>query len=249
MIERKFAAFAGLFALASLAVTGAISAPLTGMPWADALLTPGIFFAAMAMIIGVWFLVLHIMWRADPIWEAGGAIAIDDSHNLTLSAKRFLRPAEPVTTVNLDQATVATWYISPFSRSGTLRIQLWDHDPQITFGIFGLTPQAGAKPLVEISTRILDAAPTATARLQYYLEHRIDAGTLDCNFTLTTSSPSPSSCLPLSQASRSAQTAARSATAGPTPTPTPTRHHERPACRRGRRPPARLEHATSSLGV
>jgi len=197
MIERKVAAFAGLFALASLAVTGAISAPLTGMPWADALLTPGIFFAAMAMIIGVWFLVLHIMWRADPIWKAGGAIAIDDSHNLTLSAKRFLRPAEPVTTVNLDQATVATWYISPFSRSGTLRIQLWDHDPQITFGIFGLTPQAGAKPLVEISTRILDAAPTATARLQYYLEHRIDAGTLDCNFTPHNFQPIPELLPPL----------------------------------------------------
>lgn len=123
------------------------------------------------------------MQRADPIWAAGGAVTVDDDHNLTLSTKRFLRAPEPTATVRLDQVTVATWYISPFSRSGTLSIQLWDHDPEITFGIFGLMPQSGTEPLADISTRILDASPTAAARLQHYLEQRIDAGTLECNFT------------------------------------------------------------------
>ena len=182
MIERMVLVM-GIAMLATLAATGAIFAPLTGTPWLDALLAPGIVIAATAALGALIALAGAIMQRADPIWAAGGAVTVDDDHNLTLSTKRFLRAPEPTATVRLDQVTVATWYISPFSRSGTLSIQLWDHDPEITFGIFGLMPQSGTEPLADISTRILDASPTATARLQHYLEQRIDAGTLECNFT------------------------------------------------------------------
>lgn len=182
MIERMVLVM-GIAMLATLAATGAIFAPLTGTPWLDALLAPGIVIAATAALGALIALAGAIMQRADPIWAAGGAVTVDDDHNLTLSTKRFLRAPEPTATVRLDQVTVATWYISPFSRSGTLSIQLWDHDPEITFGIFGLMPQSGTEPLADISTRILDASPTAAARLQDYLEQRIDAGTLECNFT------------------------------------------------------------------
>ena len=182
MIERMVLVM-GIAMLATLAATGAIFAPLTGTPWLDALLAPGIVIAATAALGALISLAGAIMQRADPIWAAGGAVTVDDDHNLTLSTKRFLRTPEPAATVRLDQVTVATWYISPFSRSGTLSIQLWDHDPEITFGIFGLMPQSGTEPLADISTRILDASPTAAARLQHYLEQRIDAGTLECNFT------------------------------------------------------------------
>ncbi|KXZ58723.1 hypothetical protein Mlaev_02426 [Microbacterium laevaniformans] len=182
MIERMVLVM-GIAMLATLAATGAIFAPLTGTPWLDALLAPGIVIAATAALGALIALAGAIMQRADPIWAAGGAVTVDDDHNLTLSTKRFLRAPEPTATVRLDQVTVATWYISPFSRSGTLSIQLWDHDPEITFGIFGLMPQSGTEPLADISTRILDASPTAAARLQHYLEQRIDAGTLECNFT------------------------------------------------------------------
>lgn len=182
MIERMVLVM-GIAMLATLAATGAIFAPLTGTPWLDALLAPGIVIAATAALGALIALAGAIMQRADPIWAAGGAVTVDDDHNLTLSTKRFLRAPEPTATVRLDQVTVATWYISPFSRSETLSIQLWDHDPEITFGIFGLMPQSGTEPLADISTRILDASPTAAARLQHYLEQRIDAGTLECNFT------------------------------------------------------------------
>lgn len=182
MIERMVLVM-GIAMLATLAATGAIFAPLTGTPWLDALLAPGIVIAATAALGALIALAGAIMQRADPIWAAGGAVTVDDDHNLTLSTKRFLRAPEPTATVRLDQVTVATWYISPFSRSGTLSIQLWDHDPEITFGIFGLMPQSGTEPLADISTRILDASPTAAARLQHYLEQRIYAGTLECNFT------------------------------------------------------------------
>lgn len=182
MIERMVLVM-GIAMLATLAATGAIFAPLTGTPWLDALLAPGIVIAATAALGALIALAGAIMQRADPIWAAGGAVTVDDDHNLTLSTKRFLRAPEPTATVRLDQVTVATWFISPFSRSGTLSIQLWDHDPEITFGIFGLMPQSGTEPLADISTRILDASPTAAARLQHYLEQRIDAGTLECNFT------------------------------------------------------------------
>lgn len=182
MIERMVLVM-GIAMLATLAATGAIFAPLTGTPWLDALLAPGIVIAATAALGALIALAGAIMQRADPIWAAGGAVTVDDDHNLTLSTKRFLRAPEPTATVRLDQVTVATWYISPFSRSGTLSIQLWDHDLEITFGIFGLMPQSGTEPLADISTRILDASPTAAARLQHYLEQRIDAGTLECNFT------------------------------------------------------------------
>ncbi len=182
MIERMVLVM-GIAMLATLAATGAIFAPLTGTPWLDALLAPGIVIAATAALGALISLAGAIMQRADPIWAAGGAVTVDDDHNLTLSTKRFLRAPEPTATVRLDQVTVATWYISPFSRSGTLSIQLWNHDPEITFGIFGLMPQSGTEPLADISTRILDASPTAAARLQHYLEQRIDAGTLECNFT------------------------------------------------------------------
>lgn len=182
MIERMVLVM-GIAMLAAFAAAGAIFAPLTGTPWLDALLAPGIVIAAAAALGALIALAGAIMQRADPIWAAGGAVTVDDDHNLTLSTKRFLRAPEPIATVRLDQVTDATWYMSPFSRSGTLSIQLWDHDPEITFGIFGLMPQSGTEPLAEISTRILDASPTATARLQHYLEQRIDAGTLECNFT------------------------------------------------------------------
>lgn len=182
MIERMVLVM-GIAMLAALAAAGAIFAPLTGTQWLDALLVPSILLASAVALGGLIALAGTIMQRADPVWAAGGAVAVDDGHNLTLSTKRFLRASEPTATVCLDQVTVATWYISPFSRSGTLSIQLWDHDPEITFGIFGLMPQSRTEPLAEISTRILDASPTATARLQHYLEQRIDAGTLECNFT------------------------------------------------------------------
>lgn len=182
MIERMVLIM-GITMLAALAALGAIFAPLTGTRWLDALLVPGILLTAAAVLGGLIALTITIMQRADPVWAAGGAIAVDDDHNLTLSTKRFLRAGEPTSTVSLDQVTAATWYVSPFSRSGTLSIQLWDRDPEITFGIFGLAPQSDAEPLAEISTSVLDASPTATARLQHYLAQRIDAGTLDCNFT------------------------------------------------------------------
>lgn len=191
------AATVAIGGLIALSAAGAILAPLTGTPWLDVLLIPGLILAAAAALGGLVAIGDKILQHVDPIWAAGGAIAVDDDHNLTLSTKRFLRGAEPITTVSLDQVTVATWYISPFSRSGTLSIQLWDHDPKVIFGIFGLMPQSGAKPLAEISTRILDASPTATARLQHYLERRIDASTLDCNFTPQDFEPIPERLPPL----------------------------------------------------
>ena len=173
----------GIVTIAVFVAGGMIFALLTGKPWLDALIAPSIATAAAAALGALIALGVLIMRRADPIWAAGGAVTVDDDHNLTLSTKRFLRAPEPTATVRLDQVTDATWYISPFSRSGTLSIQLWDHDPEITFGLFGLRPKSGTRPLAEISTRILHASPTATTRLQHYLEQRIYAGTLECNFT------------------------------------------------------------------
>lgn len=182
MIER-IVLIMGITMLATLAAVGAVFAPLTGTRWLDAFLVPGILLTATVALGGLIALTITIMQRADPVWAAGGAIAVDDDRNLILSTKRFLRAGEPTSTVSLDQVTTATWYISPFSRSRTLSIQMWDRDPEITVGILGLMPQSDAEPLAEISTRVLDASPTATARLQHYLEQRIDAGTLNCNFT------------------------------------------------------------------
>lgn len=196
MIERMILAI-GIVSLAALAAAGAVLAPLTGAQWLDALLIPGLVLASAAALGGLIEITVTIMKRADPIWAAGGAITLDDDHNLTLSTKHFLRAAVPSTTVRLAQVSVATWHISPFSRSGTLSIQLWDHNPEITFGIFGLSPQSGSEPLAEISTSILAASPTATARLQHYLEQRIAAGTLECNFTPHDFEPIPELLPPL----------------------------------------------------
>lgn len=190
MIERMILTIS-VVALAVLTAAGAMFAPITGTPWLDALLVPGCCIAFVLTLGGLLAIGLTIMRRVDPVWAAGGAIAIDDHYQLTLSRKRFLRAAAPSGVVSLDEVTAATWYTDLFDRSGTSSIELWDHDPQLVFGILGLTPKSGSTPLVSISTEILDGSPTATARLQHYLEHRIEAGTLDCNFSLHDFQPIP----------------------------------------------------------
>lgn len=185
MIERTMIVTAGIVALVALvivAVHGALETPITGTSW-DALLVPVILMAGVAVFAGVIELVQIVLRRSDPVWASGGAISIDDQNRLTLTSKRLFRPEAPVDYVNLDEVVAATWDIDMFDRHAGLTVQLWDRDPQLTLHVFGIMSAAGIEPLTRIPLSVLEGSPAATTRLQLYLEQRIEAGTLDCNFT------------------------------------------------------------------
>ena len=193
MFERTMIITSGIVALIALAFTaifGALDTPITGTLW-DALLVPAALIAGIAALAGMIELVHVVLRRADPVWASGGAIAIDDHNRLTLTSKRLFRPEAPVEHVNLDEVVAATWDIDMFDRHAEFTIQLWDRDPQLTLHVFGLMPAAGIKPLTEIPIAVLKGSPAATTRLQLYLEQRIEAGTLECNFDLHDFEPIP----------------------------------------------------------
>lgn len=90
---------------------------------------------------------------------------------------------------DLTQVRCLNWYISPFSREGTIRVTLWDR-PTTFEMLFDVTPQdKEARELGEFRAPDLRTSPTAHQAFLATLAPRLEAGLISSTLDLETLRP------------------------------------------------------------
>lgn len=139
---------------------------------------------------GAYWLACHL----DPVWQAGGAVEVDDGGVVKVYRKRLFRRRSLAGSYPMTGVEAVSWDIYLWDATGTVYIKLWDQEPRLALQAIGIRPEdPDLQYVLKAPATAWRASPAALRTLKTHVAAR----GISCNVDLETLDPIPALLPPM----------------------------------------------------